>query len=53
MHKPHILVCDDEHEISDLIEIFLMQEGYIVSKRDNALNIVSDIIIVPVCRTYA
>ena len=43
MQKPHILVCDDEHEISDLIEIFLMQEGYLVTKRDNALNIVSDI----------
>ena len=40
---PHILVVDDEHEISDLIEIFLMQEGYTVTKRDNALNIVSDI----------
>lgn len=43
MKSPHILVCDDEHEISDLIEIFLMQEGYLVTKRDNALNIVSDI----------
>lgn len=40
---PHILVVDDEHEISDLIEIFLMQEGYLVTKRDNALSIVSDI----------
>ena len=43
MHSPHILIVDDEHEISDLIEIFLMQEGYSVTKKDNALTIVSDI----------
>ena len=43
MHSPHILIVDDEHEISDLIEIYLMQEGYSVTKKDNALTIVSDI----------
>ena len=28
MNTPHILVVDDEKEITDLIEIYLTQEGY-------------------------
>ena len=33
MDVPHILVVDDEKEITDLIEIYLTQEGYQVEKR--------------------
>ena len=38
MNTPHILVVDDEKEIqssaaSDLIEIYLTQEGYQVEKK--------------------
>ena len=32
-NTPHILVVDDEKEITDLIEIYLTQEGYQVEKR--------------------
>ncbi len=43
MDIPHILVVDDEKEITDLIEIYLTQEGYQVEKRYNATNIIEDI----------
>lgn len=43
MENPHILVVDDEKEITDLIEIYLTQEGYIVEKRYNALTLLEDI----------
>ena len=43
MKKPHILVVDDEKEITDLIEIYLVQEGYEVEKRYNALTLLEDI----------
>ena len=33
--KYNILVCDDEKEIVDAIEIYLMQEGYNVLKAGN------------------
>ena len=39
----HILVIDDEKEITDLIEIYLVEEGYEVTKRHNALTILKDI----------
>ena len=31
----NILVCDDDHEIVDAIEIYLMQESYNVYNRRN------------------
>ncbi len=43
MGKPHILVVDDEKEITDLIEIYLSKEGYKVTKRYNALSLLDDI----------
>lgn len=43
MDIPHILVVDDEKEITDLIEIYLTQEGYQVEKRYDALTLVQDI----------
>lgn len=43
METPHILVVDDEKEITDLIEIYLTQEGYFVEKRYNALTLLEDI----------
>lgn len=43
MDVPHILVVDDETEITDLIEIYLVQEGYSVEKRYNALTLLEDI----------
>lgn len=43
METPHILVVDDEKEITDLIEIYLTQEGYTVEKRYNALSLIQDI----------
>lgn len=43
MNRPHILVVDDEKEITDLLEIYLTQEGYIVEKRYNALTLLEDI----------
>lgn len=43
MDVPHILVVDDEKEITDLLEIYLTQEGYIVEKRYNALTLLDDI----------
>lgn len=43
METPHILVVDDEKEITDLIEIYLTQEGYMVEKRYNALSLIQDI----------
>ena len=43
MDIPHILVVDDEKEITDLIEIYLTQEGYLVEKRYNALTLLDDI----------
>ena len=43
MNRPHILVVDDEKEITDLIEIYLTQEGYNVEKRYNALTLLEDI----------
>ena len=39
----HILVIDDEKEITDLIEIYLLEEGFEVTKRHNALTIFEDI----------
>ena len=44
MKTPHILVVDDEKEITDLIEIYLTQEGYLVEKRYNALTLIEDIV---------
>lgn len=41
--KGHILVIDDEKEITDLIEIYLSQEGYKVTKRYNALTLLEDL----------
>jgi len=43
MNKKHILVVDDEKEITDLIEIYLTTEGYEVSKRYDATQIEKDI----------
>lgn len=43
MNIPHILVIDDEKEITDLMEIYLTQEGYKVEKRYNALTLINDI----------
>lgn len=43
MDIPHILVVDDEKDITDLLEIYLTQEGYIVEKRYNALTLLEDI----------
>lgn len=43
MKEPHILVVDDEKEITDLMEIYLTQEGYHVTKRYNALTLIQDI----------
>ncbi len=43
MDRPHILVVDDEKEITDLIEIYLTQEGYAVEKRYNAFTLLEDI----------
>lgn len=43
MNTPHVLVVDDEKEITDLMEIFLTQEGYSVTKRYNALTLLDDI----------
>jgi len=43
MKTPHILVVDDEREITDLVEIYLTQEGYEVTKRYNALTLIQDI----------
>ena len=39
----HVLVIDDEKEICDLIEIYLVEEGFKVTKRYNALTILDDI----------
>ena len=44
MNTPHILVVDDEKEITDLIEIYLTQEGYQVEKRYNAFTLMNDIL---------
>ena len=33
----NILVVDDEREIADLVEIYLVSDGYKVYKADNAL----------------
>ncbi|MBO6047230.1 MAG: response regulator transcription factor [Erysipelotrichaceae bacterium] len=43
METPNILVIDDEKEICDLIEIYLVQEGYHVVKRYDALTLMTDI----------
>lgn len=43
MDRPHILVVDDEKEITDLIEIYLTQEGYDVVKKYNAFTLIDDI----------
>lgn len=43
MTKKHILVVDDEKEITDLIEIYLTTENYEVTKRYDAKNIEKDI----------
>ena len=43
MTIPHILVVDDEKEITDLIEIYLTQEGLPSRKRYNALTLLDDI----------
>ena len=44
METPHILVVDDEKEITDLIEIYLTQEGYMVEKRYDAFTLIEDIV---------
>ncbi len=36
MAETRILVVDDEKEIADLIEIYLVSDGYKVLKADNA-----------------
>ena len=41
--KGHILVIDDEKEITDLIEIYLNQEGYQVTKRYDAKTLLDDL----------
>lgn len=43
MSKKHILVVDDEKEITDLIEIYLLAEGFEVTKRYDAIHIEKDI----------
>jgi len=43
MKIPHILVVDDEKEITDLVEIYLTQESYEVTKRYNAFTLIQDI----------
>ena len=43
MTKKHILVVDDEKEITDLIEIYLTTENYQVTKRYDASTIERDI----------
>ena len=34
----HVLVVDDEKEIADLVEIYLVSDGYKVYKASNALE---------------
>ena len=43
MKTPNILVVDDEKEITDLVEIYLTQEGFQVTKRYNAFTLMDDI----------
>lgn len=43
MSTKHILVVDDEKEITDLIEIYLTSEGFNVTKRYDASTIETDI----------
>lgn len=38
----NILVVDDEKEIADLIEIYLVSDGYKVFKAENALKGLGD-----------
>ena len=38
-----ILMVDDEKEITDLVEIYLTQEGFQVTKRYNAFTLMDDI----------
>ena len=38
MYEGHILVVDDENEIADLVEIYLSNEGFKVSKAQNGLE---------------
>ena len=39
MSEIHVLVVDDEKEIADLVEIYLVSDGYKVYKASNALGI--------------
>ena len=45
MKTPHILVVDDEKEITDLVEIYLTQEGFQVTKRYNAFTLMDVILL--------
>ena len=36
MAETNILIVDDEQEIADLVEIYLVSDGYKVFKADNA-----------------
>ena len=36
MSEIHVLVVDDEKEIADLVEIYLVSDGYKVFKANNA-----------------
>ena len=36
MSEIHVLVVDDEKEIADLVEIYLVSDGYKVYKASNA-----------------
>ena len=38
MSEIHVLVVDDEKEIADLVEIYLVSDGYKVYKASNALE---------------
>ena len=38
MDQINILVVDDEKEIADLVEIYLVSDGYKVFKANNALD---------------
>ena len=38
MSQINILVVDDEKEIADLVEIYLVSDGYTVFKANNAME---------------
>lgn len=43
MNRVHILVCDDDKEIADAIEIYLENEGYTVSKAADGVEAIAQL----------